>query len=80
MPTHPKVHHMRKYGRTLHVGRLHLAIMGGQVFIDWRPSEPGKRWRLTACRNMWRHLGAEPTRQWRMLGLDIDWYATGNET
>jgi hypothetical protein len=39
---------MRKYGRTLHVGRLHLAIMGGQVFIDWR--------------------------------LDIDWYATGNET
>lgn len=71
------------YGYRWRIGRLSAFLTTRMhptcLYIDWRINEPGRRWRIAMGPHLWRPLHATPTRQWRAIGLDIDWYAPGND-
>ena len=63
--------------------KLSVMAAGSQVYIDWRIDEPGNRWRIVGGRApLWRPLSwryRSASYRWRGLGLEIDYYAKGNE-
>lgn len=70
--------------RRIRLGHLDIALMHEGLYVDWRMSEPGNRWRLVVARRRWvpfsEHYGYVNTpRARRVLGLDVAWYGRGVE-
>lgn len=68
----------------LKIGRLDMALIDSGLYIDWRMSEVGNRWRLVVARKRWvpfseRYGYVNKPRGRRVLGLDVAWYGKGIE-
>lgn len=70
--------------RSVRIGRLAVALIDRGLYVDWRMSEPGNRWRLVISRRRRvpfseRYGYADTPRARRILGVDVAWYGKGVE-
>lgn len=70
--------------RRLRIGQLDIALIDRGLYVDWRMSEPGNRWRLVVARRRWvpfseRYGYADTPRSRRVMGMEVAWYGRGVE-